>query len=166
MDKEKAPPDTNENFDDILNFIMNIPLFDNLSKDELSVVARQMVFKTLEAEDVLFNEWDKADYVCFIESGELDVKKKSGPDQYEVQAILKRGRSIGEMSIIDNFPRSSTVKARTKTRIAVFTRYDFEKILGDRVDIGVKILKGLAHLLSRNLKKTSSRLADNMLPLG
>jgi hypothetical protein len=35
-----------------------------------------------------------------------------------------------------------------------------------QVQIGVKILKGLANLLSVNLKKLSSRLADNMLPMG
>jgi hypothetical protein len=33
-------------------------------------------------------------------------------------------------------------------------------------DLGIKILKGLARLLAQNLRKTSSRLADNMLPMG
>lgn len=166
MPNEKILESAEDDVENILNFIINVPLFEGLNKEELAIVARLIRFKTLEAGDILFNEWDKADSVCFIESGELDVKKKSGPDRYDVMAILKRGRSVGEMSIIDNFPRSSTVKARTRARIAVFTQHDFEEILAERVDIGVKILKGLAMLLSQNLKKTSSRLADNMLPLG
>jgi len=32
--------------------------------------------------------------------------------------------------------------------------------------IGIKILKGISRLLSQNLRKTSSRLADHLLPMG
>jgi len=156
MDKEK----------NLIDFIINLPLFVFLERDDLSQVAARMNFVELDPGDTLFKEWEKADFVCFIESGELDVTKKTGPDSFDVRATLRRGRSIGEMSIINNFPRSSTVIARSKVRLAVFERAAFEEILEKQVDIGVNILKGLANLLSANLKKASSRLADNMLPMG
>jgi len=38
--------------------------------------------------------------------------------------------------------------------------------LAEHSTIGVKILKGVARLLSMSLRKTSSKLADYMLPLG
>lgn len=69
------------------------------------------------------------------------------------------------MSIINNFPRSSTVTAGSKTRLAIFERAAFDEILEQHVDIGVNFLKGLADLLSVNLKKASSRLADDILPI-
>jgi CRP/FNR family cyclic AMP-dependent transcriptional regulator len=150
----------------LVDFIINLPLFEFLEREDLMEVAARMEFKSLQPGTVLFREWDKADCVCFVESGQLDVTKKTGPHSSEVRATLDRGRSIGEMSIINNFPRSSTVVARSRVRLAVFPRSAFEDILHDRVDIGVNILKGLANLLSVNLKKTSSRLADNMLPMG
>lgn len=150
----------------LVDFILNLPLFEYLERDELIDVAARMSFIDLNPGEVLFNEWEKADFVCFVESGELDVTKKTGPNSSEVMATLRRGRSIGEMSIINNFPRSSTVIARSKARLAVFQRMAFEDILSKQVNLGVNILKGLANLLSINLKKTSSRLADNMLPMG
>lgn len=151
---------------DLVNFIINLPLFEYLERDDLFEVAARMDFMDLDPGETLFNEWDRADFVCFVENGELDVTKKTGPDSSDVRATLRRGRSIGEMSIINNFPRSSTVIARSKVRLAVFQRTAFEDILKQKVDIGVNILKGLANLLSVNLKKASSRLADNMLPMG
>lgn len=151
---------------DLVDFIINLPLFEFLERDELHEVAELMNFIDLDPGDVLFKEWDKAEFVCFVESGELDVTKKTGPDSSDVMATLRRGRSIGEMSIINNFPRSSTVVARTKVRLAVFPRQAFEEIMEKKVDIGIDILKGLASLLSINLKKVSSRVADNMLPMG
>ena len=150
----------------LVDFIINLPLFEFLKKDELAQVASRMHFKELAPGETLFNEWDRADFVCFIESGELDVTKRTGPENLDVRATLRRGRSIGEMSIINNFPRSSTVIARSKVRLAVFQRDAFEEILREKVDIGVNILKGLANLLSVNLQKASSRMADNMLPMG
>lgn len=158
---EPSPQD-----EDLLDFIINLPLFEFLETDELREVAARMAFMELDAGEVLFNEWDRADFVCFVERGELDVTKKTGPDSSEVRATLRRGRSIGEMSIINNFPRSSTVVARTPVRLAIFSREAFEEILTEQVAIGINILKGLASLLSINLKKTSSRLADSMLPMG
>jgi len=166
-EKQTGPgPDWSDKEKDIVDFIINLPLFEFLERDELFEVAARMDFVNLDRGEVLFNEWDRADFVCFVEYGELDVTKKTGPDSSDVMATLRRGRSIGEMSIINNFPRSSTVIARSKVRLVVFPRSAFEFILEKKVDIGVNILKGLANLLSINLKKASSRLADNMLPMG
>ncbi len=157
---------TESSQEELVDFIINLPLFEFLEMDDLNEVARRMAFLDIEPGDVLFQEWEKADFACFIESGELDVTKKTGPEKSEVIATLRRGRSIGEMSIINNFPRSSTVIARSKGKLAILPRSSFEDLLDKEVDIGIKILKGLANLLSVNLKKTSSRLADNMLPMG
>lgn len=166
MQEKQSGPDWSDKKKDLADFIINLPLFEFLERDELFEVAARMDFVNLNPGEVLFNEWDRADFVCFVESGDLDMTKKTGPDSSEVIATLRRGRSIGEMSIINNFPRSSTVIARSKVRLAVFPRSAFEIILEKKVDIGVNILKGLASLLSINLKKASSRLADNMLPMG
>ncbi|WP_372679042.1 cyclic nucleotide-binding domain-containing protein [Desulfosarcina sp.] len=166
MHPHPLTPGGSDTSEDLVDFIINLPLFEYLEKDELIDVAARMDFIDLAPGEVLFNEWDKADFVCFVESGELDVTKKTGPNSSDVMATLRRGRSIGEMSIINNFPRSSTVIARSKARLAVFRRMAFEDILSNQVNLGVNILKGLANLLSINLKKTSSRLADNMLPMG
>ncbi len=165
LEKELTPADP-ANVQDLVAFIINLPLFEFLAADEMPAVAEKMFFLDLDPGEILFHEWDKADFVCFIESGELDVTKKTGPHSRHVNATLRRGRSIGEMSIINNFPRSSTVIAKTAVKLAVFPRQAFEDILENEAQIGIKILKGLASLLSINLKKVSSRVADNMLPMG
>lgn len=166
MPEKQSVPERSEAQQDLINFIIDLPLFHFLEKNQVVEVATRMAFKRLDPGTVLFKEWDKADFVCFVESGELDVTKKTGPTSSTVRATLRRGRSIGEMSIINNCPRSSTVVARSTVRLAVFPRSAFEDILKHDVTTGINILKGLATLLSVNLKKSSSRLADNMLPMG
>ena len=96
----------------------------------------------------------------------MDVLKKSETAESVVISTLPKGRSIGDMAVIDDYPRSATVKARTKATLAMLSQEKFNYILAEHSSIGVKILKGIARLLSLNLRKTSGRLADYMLPLG
>ena len=149
----------------IIDFLINIPMFDTLQGDELRIAARQMNFIDLERNETLFKEGEKGDYVCFVVEGSLDVLKKTEKGRYVVLARLPRGRSIGEMAVIDDFPRSATVRAREKTTLVILTRKGFDLIMEKHPQVGIKILKGIARLLSQNLRMTSSRLVDHLLPL-
>lgn len=163
--KTDPSPECRDNAKLISEFIANIPMFDDLSLPELTLVAERMRLVQLRKGDTLFDEWDMGDFVCFVESGTVEMLKKCGPDNYTVIATLGRGRSVGEMSIIDNFPRAATLRALTAARIVTFSRLNFEGLLTTHSGVGIKLLKGLARLLGHNLRKTSSRLNDYMLPL-
>ena len=152
--------------DAIIDFLINIPLFDSLKGKELDILAANMKFIELRKGDILFEEGEKGDYVCFVVDGILDVMKSTESGKRVVLTDLQKNRSIGEMAVIDDFPRSATVKARKNSTLVILTRQGFDAILKEHSEIGVKILKGLARLLSMNLRKTSSRLADYMLPIG
>jgi CRP-like cAMP-binding protein len=150
----------------LIDFISNLPLFESLKRKEIEIVSNYVQRLELIAGEILFNQWDKAESVYFVEQGALAVLTKCGPDKYQEIAILGRGRSIGEMSLIDNFPRTATVRSKAETVLVLLTRNAFEEMMEVHHELGIKIIKGLARLLARNLRKTSSRLADNMLPIG
>jgi CRP/FNR family transcriptional regulator, cyclic AMP receptor protein len=150
----------------IVDFIANIPLFDDLDIPDLKLLADRMSLVELEADQILFDEWEKGDSVCFVESGTMEVLKKSGGNAYAAIATLGRGRSIGEMAIIENFPRSVTLKALTKARVVTFSRQDFGYIMKNHPNVGISVLKSLARLLGHNLRKASSRMADYLMPMG
>ncbi len=149
----------------IIDSLIYSPLFDGLRENELKVVADHMDYSEIEAGEIIFQEGDRGDSVCFVLEGTVDIIKGSSPGGEVVIASLPKGRSIGEMSVIDNFPRSATAKARTETSFLTLTQKNFDEILKNHPEIGVKILKGISRLLSLNLRKTSSRLADYLLPV-
>ena len=149
----------------IINLLLDIPIFDRLDPDELKVVSNYMNYMDFEPGEIVFKEGEKGDYICFVVEGSLKVLKRTEAGKQVSISTLNRGRSIGEMAVIDDFPRSATVKAHSKSSLIILTRKGFDLILNDHSETGVKILKGIARLLSQNLRKTSSRLADYMLPL-
>ena len=150
----------------ITDFLITIPIFDHLSTEELQVIAKYIKHIDVNPGEIVFEEGDKGDYVCFVVDGILDVIKKSITGENIVISTLPKGRSIGEMSIIDDFNRSATVRACTKATLVTLSREKFNYIMSEHPAIGVKILKAISRLLSLNLRKTSSRLADYMMPLG
>ena len=152
---------------EIIEFFMQMPVFGRINAEELKVVARQMSVMELEEGDTLFNESEKGSFVCFIRDGELDVIKTPGSSEEGViLATLTKGQSIGEMSIIDDSPRSATVKARKKALLYILSKSAFDMILDRHPRIGIKLLKGISKMLSENLRETSRKLADFIPPLG
>lgn len=149
----------------VSDFLLNTPLFDGLKTNEIENIAKHLSFIELSKDEILFREGEKGNCVCFVVEGTLDVIKQSLTGESVIITALHRGRSIGEMSVIDDFPRSATVKARTQVKLVILTREGFDLLLKENPQVGIKILKKISRLLSLNLRKTSSRLADYMLPL-
>jgi CRP-like cAMP-binding protein len=93
------------------------------------------------------------------------MKKSPESGQKILLATLTQNRSIGEMSVIDDTNRSATVQAHSRSKIIALTKKGFDLILDDHPKIGIKILKQISRLMSTNLRQTSSKLADSILPL-
>lgn len=147
----------NESMHDLL---VKIPLFKSFSADELTTISKFMNLFEVGKDKPLFNEGDKGDYVCFVVDGRLDVYKKTFDGNDFIVNTLSRGQSFGEMSIIENTPRSATVKASANTIYVTLARKDFELILDEYPKICNKILKGLCILQTKKLRTTTSRLID------
>ena len=113
--------------------------------------------------EILFGEGEIGDFVCFVLEGELEVIKETTlQDEASVIATLAEGQSIGEMVLIDNEPRSATVRATLPTKLAVLTQKAFDMVVNRKPDIGINVLKGLSRVLRDKLKDTSIRLANEM----
>ncbi|MFC1607081.1 cyclic nucleotide-binding domain-containing protein [Candidatus Latescibacterota bacterium] len=149
----------------VINLLNNIPMFDKLTHKEIKNLAIQMKARRCEPGKVLFNEGETGDYVIFVVSGTLEVLKTSKTSDDIFITSIGKGRTIGEMAVIDDFPRSATIRAKTQSILLILTRDHFDHILYEFPSIGIKVLKGIARQISLNLRKTSSRLAEYMLPL-
>jgi len=85
----------------------------------------ETVYSTVYNEDdVIFRQGDHGQHALFIERGAVDVIiQKDGSDH--IIASLGAGEIIGEMSMIDDAPRSATVVATEETEVIVIQRSRF-----------------------------------------
>ncbi|WP_299983494.1 cyclic nucleotide-binding domain-containing protein [Desulfobacula sp.] len=59
----------------IIDCLNNIALFDKLKPNELETISKYVYIIKITKGEILFNEEDKGDHVCFIIDGKLDVLK-------------------------------------------------------------------------------------------
>ena len=144
------------------DLILSLPLFDAFKMDELDTLSRHMNYMEILRGDYLFSEGDKGDYMCFVVRGLLDVLKKTTKGDFRVIARLGKGNTIGEMSIIDKSPRSASVVARQPTVVIILTKKGFDILTQKYPTLGVTLLKKIMRLLSLNMRRTTSKLAEKM----
>ena len=79
-------------------------LFENLSDDELSLIAKETRILTFSRDEIVCEEDSESDSMFLIHSGSLNVTKKG-----VALAQLSRGDYFGEMSLITGDRRNATV---------------------------------------------------------
>lgn len=148
----------------IYDCMRNIAIFADLGSSELELITKFMHVSRIDRGGTVFNEGDTGDYVCFVVEGSVEVLKTTDKDTQRQIAELGAGSSIGEMAVIGKFRRSATVKSSSNATLLTLTRDRFNQICTDYPWIGVKILRAIAQLLSKHLKKTSENLSELMPP--
>ncbi len=156
------PTKLSESEEDTRHFLVSLPIFDSFHVDELTVLSRHMSFIHLQRGEFLFVEGDRGTFMGFVVSGVLEVLKKSETGENIVIARLTKGSSIGEMALIDKSTRSATVMAKQPTTMVTLTEKGFDLLTQKSPALGVKIMQKIARLLSLNMRRTSSKLADLM----
>ncbi|BBO88794.1 cyclic nucleotide-binding domain-containing protein [Desulfosarcina ovata] len=148
----------------IMACLSGIPIFAELDADQLNLISGRMHVQRLEAGDIVFNEGDPGNEVCFVVEGILDVLKLDNGRLEQKIAVKAPGGSIGEMAVIGNFSRTATVRARTDATLLTLSRDHFEQICQDHPVIGVRMLRAMARLLSLHLRDTSQELLEHLSP--
>lgn len=148
--------------DTILDLISEMAFFNAFESHELDIVSKHLSYREVEKGEAVFNEGDKGNYMCFVAEGSLNVIKDVDGKKDAVLSVISRGKSFGEMAMVDLSPRSATVVGAKKTVLIVLGREAFDQLLEHHPKIGVKLLSGVARLLSLYLRQASGLLADQI----
>lgn len=118
------------------------PLFEGLSKKELTELARVTEDLEIAAGEVLCREGDIGQEFFVIVEGETEVTSKG-------KRVASRGGGdfVGEIALLEDIPRTATVTAKTPLRVFVLTRQDFRRLVDDNPNVERKVMQALARRL-------------------
>jgi CRP/FNR family cyclic AMP-dependent transcriptional regulator len=88
----------------------------------------QIIVKSYKPGEVVFEEGSKGRELFIVQDGKVGVYKVT-PDGDVELARVDKGAVIGEMSLLDNMPRSATVKAIDPTKLMVVNELTFQTAL-------------------------------------
>jgi CRP/FNR family transcriptional regulator, cyclic AMP receptor protein len=115
------------------------PLFEGLSKKELTQLARVSEDVEVEAGKVLVREGETGQEFFVIVDGKVNVTR-----QGTLVATRGPGEFVGEIALVEDTPRTATVTAETPVRFFVLTRKHFRQLLRENPGVESKVLRALA----------------------
>lgn len=136
-----------------MSMMRKAPLFRYLNYRELVQLMNRTYIKTAQPGEVLIEENLIGEEMFLLVDGQVEVSK--GGQQL---ALLEAGAAFGEMALIDNAPRSATVKALNQVRLVVISRKQFYDTIKGDPTCGVKLLWSFLQILSSRLRSTDELL--------
>jgi CRP/FNR family cyclic AMP-dependent transcriptional regulator len=76
----------------------------------------------------------------------------------EALAVLRAGNYFGEMSLVDDSPRSADAKAHEATELLVLKKDDLEDLLFVDRDLAYDLLWNFVRTLSSRLRDTNDKM--------
>ena len=148
------------NLEVIYEFIKRIELFKDLTDDERRLLAGQMEETIFEANNLLFSENSPRQYFFAIYSGEIELFKKTAFGEEKRLSIFGKYDFLGEGSLMDDYPHSTSARAMIRTTVFAISRDKFNALSAKYPSIGVKALSRVARVISRRMRQTSTRVID------
>lgn len=93
---------------------------------------------------VLFREGTQSDFIFVVEKGEFEVSRKGANGRVEVLDILRPDDIFGELGVIENRPRSATVRALEDGTVTIISKEEMLATVRRNPKALMLILKTLA----------------------
>ena len=135
------------------DFLNRAPLFARLEGRQLHRLAELCVPRNYESGEEIVVEGSTGLGLFVITSGRVEVTRGTGDDKV-VFAELGSGDLLGEMSLVDDQPRSATVRTLEPTTCLLITRGSFQSLVDREPEIAwciVPVLAGRLRALQEEL---------------
>jgi CRP/FNR family cyclic AMP-dependent transcriptional regulator len=137
--------------------LAHVELFSGLEKKDLQQLAGACRERTYSPGTKLIKQGDTGVGLYVITNGSVHVSRENDPDKAELDlGTVGPGNVLGEMSLLDDLPRSANVTAVTDVTALLLPVWEFRTTLRSHPDIALRLLA----TLSRRLRKAESNSRD------
>jgi diguanylate cyclase (GGDEF)-like protein len=144
----------------LIKYLSENNLFREIEKSDITKLNEKLfVLVSLSSGEVLTYEDTPSTEVLLIVDGEVVVFKNIG-DNFQVAMVTRgKGEFIGEMGIMENKPRSTTVVAKTHVIVIRISKDDFFFLLNSFP----RINKNINQTIAERLRQANERAGFEML---
>ena len=139
-----------------LGSLRKIGLFSSVKDEDLERVASILIERRFPKHKTIVEEGLPGDYMYIIREGRVSVSKLSDDGREKILEFLETGDFFGEMSLLDNAPRSASVRALTDARVLALSRNEFLNVLRRSPDLAMAVIQELTRRLRQVDEQASS----------
>jgi CRP-like cAMP-binding protein/sugar phosphate isomerase/epimerase len=133
-------------------------LLPTLSDDEVMKIGSEI--KDYDSDHIIFSEGDPGDGAYFILDGKVKVISASAESREVMLGQLGKGEIFGEISLIDEKPRSASIVSLTACKVAFIERGAFKAFLERRSDLAFRLMGFICLSIFRHILRLDRLYSD------
>lgn len=139
-----------------------ITLLQGMPYDDLMLISEHLIACAAPSGVYLLREGEQGETMFFLVDGELAIRKECAQGEERLLTTIRTGKTVGEMSLIDQYPHSASVMTSSPVRLLLLTRAGLESLRKAHPRVAYDLLQAITRLLSFRLRQTSGKLIDHI----
>ncbi len=137
--------------------LKQVPLFSNLTLEQLASIDRLMVTRHYMKGETVFREGDVGSELYVVLEGEVRILLDGAGAGQVTLARLGPNTVVGEMAVFDEQPRSASAEATMDTTVRVLRRDRLQVIVHEHPEVLLEFVKNL----SQRIRQMDARLESS-----
>ena len=129
-------------------------IFKGLSDGDLAELAQICKMVSFPANKKICSEGECGGEIFVLAEGKLSVSAKRTGKKRSKIGIVKQGEIFGEMSIIEDLPRTADLITEIDSKLVIIDRFEFENLMNRNNHLGKIVMQNIAKGLSRKLRRS------------
>jgi CRP-like cAMP-binding protein len=153
----------------VVNVLKQADIFDELTNTQLELIGSICSERHYQAGDLIFEENTPGNELYVIANGEVEIHvdpaligKETSGDTHAI-AILRRGQSFGEVSLVDEGLRSAGARcSQQDTHLVVIPRDKLMLLCDTYPQLGYRLMRNLAADLAMKIRQTDLQVREQL----
>lgn len=143
--------------------IKNSYLLQDLSDDELSLLAPLLKSKSIEEGSTIFVEQMPGEFLYLIQEGTVKISRMIAEGEEKTLILLGPEDVFGELAVLDGAPRSANARAAEKALVLGLSKADFEGLCDKHPKLGMKLMRNIILVFSRRVRSNQEEFRQMLL---
>jgi serine phosphatase RsbU (regulator of sigma subunit) len=131
----------------------------------LGALAAVTVARDYAAGSVVCHEGELEHVFYIIQEGQVEITQRLSDGGEQVLGIQGPGSFFGEIALLENQPRSASVRTRVDSRLLEITEEDFKGVVRRSPEAALTVLRGVIHSLRETDRVTIAQLQAKNIEL-
>ncbi|MBI5639687.1 MAG: cyclic nucleotide-binding domain-containing protein [Nitrospirae bacterium] len=138
-------------------------LLEDLSNQELTRISKVIQKLKFKKGEFIFGEKEDTKGLYLIHSGRVEIAKVTPDGWKQTLAVFTKGHFFGELSILEKRRHEAVATAAENTEIFLIGKEDFERMEKEDSAIAFKIIKSIALVMCKNLRRMNDKFLNALI---
>jgi CRP/FNR family transcriptional regulator len=138
-------------------------LLEDLNDEELAKISKLIRKLKFKKGEYIFKEEEDTKGLYLIKAGKVEIAKVTSDGWRQPLAVFTTGQFFGELSILEKRKHQAVAIASENTEVFLIGKEGFEGLEHEISPIAFKILKKLALVMCKNLRRMNEKFLNALI---